>query len=945
MSIQCESKKTSFLKWLDTQQILKNSSRAIIAAFDDASNYGITHGLIRISFWELNDASAFIESCKKLLSNKAYRVIHKSYAIILERNYYRYIEFLNLYKENEDAQQTVETSSKDVAGFVENNFVIDFDHIENLAYTKPVSIFYFEEELPSPSSWKDVYVLLVGILRDEYPHIICNGFKLGNRPGPEFGNSKTASDMIAPAIIGEAFCVETNYSATDFIKRIKKLLDLCLIDYENVVIRFIKKALEPGDEPSSSGDGQEEWIICALRNKRIEYQDKRGFGGCLWIVGGHDLDAFISECRKNGYTFYFKSDGCNLYPSKKVWWTKDFGKKVFERAKPPYEGDRIPSPQPGWIKYDFSNAKDFERTTPVYCNVNGTEVAGKSWARILIAIVELELSQGNSALTNLYKAPLFSNKGNRPFLMTERIDGLNCSELSNGYWVNVNWSIPRLMEIIQALCLKCGYSKDQILLYGVKKAIDEPRKTNERTILEAVIIVLQESSKPLSLQQIHQEILDRQLYEFNTTNSIGMVQNTVYRHCSTTIERKNRGSFAIVKIIENGQIKYRLPFIDEKPREKQSGSYAVATEIRPERIDQAETYVLSSDLNGLTFEELSIKLNESVIGTKRIVQSSTNIVVVNDHLIHKTSFMDWDEGANQLEVILDKLMQKNDGYVSDAQLYEYARVEMELFLNDNDMDDPHKVYDLAEHLFSKEIYHGKRYSFSGKTHISRCDESVDTNLDIFIKFARSRDGFFSETELEEHLKGLGVKTSNLRLQMRVYKKPLFFFYKSGEFVFSGCLNINEEWFAQMRSAIKKLFGDVGDHIVLRDIQPYWYALLPSLPGARSWTPLLLQSILMHYGDRVGAKTIPALAGQTGDTLHAMLVALESPIKTFADAVIATLLDADINQREFEAEELRKLLVTRGLITGNELIFNMSKAVPSDDRFVWDTAGANVTIKI
>ena len=59
----------------------------------------------------------------------------------------------------------------------------------------------------------------------------------------------------------------------------------------------------------------------------------------------------------------------------------------------------------------------------------------------------------NPNLNDLYKNSLLAEKKGRPFLMAEKIDGLNCSQLSNGYWVNVNYSIPRLMEIIAAFDL------------------------------------------------------------------------------------------------------------------------------------------------------------------------------------------------------------------------------------------------------------------------------------------------------------------------------------------------------------------------------------------------------------------------------------------------------------------------------------------------------------
>ena len=77
----------------------------------------------------------------------------------------------------------------------------------------------------------------------------------------------------------------------------------------------------------------------------------------------------------------------------------------------------------------------------------------------------------------------------------------------------------------------------------------------------------------------------------------------------------------------------------------------------------------------------------------------------------------------------------------------------------------------------------------------------------------------------------------------------------------------------------------------------------------------------------------------------MVVSADSEIQTFSDAVVSVILDNGIEQRKYEAEELRRLLIKRGMISGNELIGNLPKALPSDDRFIWDTAGQYVTIKI
>lgn len=122
-----------------------------------------------------------------------------------------------------------------------------------------------------------------------------------------------------------------------------------------------------------------------------------------------------------------------------------------------------------WIRFDFTNSKQFEYTVPAYVSVKGQQLKAHNWARILVGIVEHELKENNPALDSLYKQSLISNRKDRPFFLKEKHECLNCSKLSNGYWVNVNYSIPRLMDQIKALCLHCGYTKSDVVIYGVDR--------------------------------------------------------------------------------------------------------------------------------------------------------------------------------------------------------------------------------------------------------------------------------------------------------------------------------------------------------------------------------------------------------------------------------------------------------------------------------------------
>lgn len=164
--------------------------------------------------------------------------------------------------------------------------------------------------------------------------------------------------------------------------------------------------------------------------------------------------------------------------------------------------------QEDWIRFDFTNASSFVRTSPVYCNVDGMVIEGRNWARILVSIVELQISNENPALEILYKKPLYANRTDRPFLMKQKIEGLHCSELSNGYWININWSIPRLMEIIQAFCLHCGYNKKQVVLYGVPKGSDYAKRDTKKKVdrsfdMKAAETVLKDAGlKGVTLQEL-----------------------------------------------------------------------------------------------------------------------------------------------------------------------------------------------------------------------------------------------------------------------------------------------------------------------------------------------------------------------------------------------------------------------------------------------------------
>lgn len=362
-------------------------------------------------------------------------------------------------------------------------------------------------------------------------------------------------------------------------------------------------------------------------------------------------------------------------------------------------------------------------------------------------------------------------------------------------------------------------------------------------------------------------------------------------------------------------------------------------------VSKIEKYVLKADMDGVSYEDVKGAMNITMVATRQYVSETIHIVDINGKLIHEDAFVDWEDGADHLEEIIDKLMQKNSGYISSAQLYEYARADMNMFLNDNDMNEERAVYDMARHLFEKECYHGKRFNFYGNTHISHIDDVITTNLDVIKKYAGGQGGVFSLTALGEYLDSIGISSANLRAQMRIPYEPMFFYYEEGILMFADNMHIDSAWEVAVKTALDALLADVGGYIILRNVPTIWFERLPMLPGRRPWTPLLLQSILRCFSKKLGARTIPAMDGQAIETLHAMLVKNDSPIQVFGDVIVSYLVDNEIEQRDFEAEELRKMLVDAGILCGNELIWNMPKALKNDERFAWDASGSNVCVEV
>ena len=127
--------------------------------------------------------------------------------------------------------------------------IVDFYHQQSYAFTKPVSVSYFGKVFYE-SSWRTLYKKLCKLLAFYYPDVfkrLRNQSKSGNREYMVY-DSEIAKNLTKPFEVAKGIFVETNRSATDLMESIRKLLNACAVDYENVEIRYIQKPQTSSDE-------------------------------------------------------------------------------------------------------------------------------------------------------------------------------------------------------------------------------------------------------------------------------------------------------------------------------------------------------------------------------------------------------------------------------------------------------------------------------------------------------------------------------------------------------------------------------------------------------------------------------------------------------------------------------------------------------------------------
>lgn len=335
-----------FLKWLSNKASPAKISE-LYFAYSEIESFCVGRKTLKQPLFETTSVQ-IIASVKAFIdSNKVFRFTHKKKIGKMQAAIQYYYNFV---KEYQLALQSNEQQAEPISKSIEvdtpisavisrqpqnmDKPVVLFNVLESYAFTRPEKLLYFGKEY-AVKNWTQVYVQIVLCLYVDYPEDILklNGTNIGQRGRIDIADASLARKMAKPKEFLDGYYLETNLSATDIASKIKQLLDLCRVDYENVVITYFSTKAEM---PNKNGENLSmASLIDYLKENDVSYVDNRAKGGCLWIRDAKEIQKVIDYCKENfNVAFHYREDGSRSLNGVPGWWTNDTEKKIAKPATP-----------------------------------------------------------------------------------------------------------------------------------------------------------------------------------------------------------------------------------------------------------------------------------------------------------------------------------------------------------------------------------------------------------------------------------------------------------------------------------------------------------------------------------------------------------------------------------------------------------------------------------
>ena len=285
----------AFMSWL-SKKVSPAQLSELYMVFQEIEQQAKKAKIVKKSLYENTDVAVFKKIRSNIEQSKVFKFTHKRQMGRINSALNYLIQYAQdvasseevRMKENKPSEKSKETSITVMKQAEDRSGVktMDLAAIPNMAFTKPVALSYFGNEIQE-NSWRTLYADLCRQLIDDYP----DTFKQ-LRKDSQSGRTKVwivddahTELLAAPKKVMRNYHIETNRSALDIMRAIKWLLDQCSVDYENIVITYIKR----GD------DDTDDKPITTATERKYKRDDKEGF--YQWMLN----DQHMAEASCRGY--------------------------------------------------------------------------------------------------------------------------------------------------------------------------------------------------------------------------------------------------------------------------------------------------------------------------------------------------------------------------------------------------------------------------------------------------------------------------------------------------------------------------------------------------------------------------------------------------------------------------------------------------------------------
>jgi len=227
-----EKTRQQFREWLDTKapKVQFDSLCRFLLA---AEVFCLKIKVLTMPLFETTDVNTIKRFVKTVSQNKIFRIRNKRQFdnIVYAANwYYAFVRDLPNLAQKDEAIETMPATENTV-----EKSIVNFGNVTSLLYTKPIAFTYCGRRDNSVVNWTDLYVKLFKQLHTDYADIIPVGQSFSKNGRSDFGH---AERMTAPKHIVDDYYLETNINATDIVKKIVVLIDICNISFADIVIEY-----------------------------------------------------------------------------------------------------------------------------------------------------------------------------------------------------------------------------------------------------------------------------------------------------------------------------------------------------------------------------------------------------------------------------------------------------------------------------------------------------------------------------------------------------------------------------------------------------------------------------------------------------------------------------------------------------------------------------------